>query len=216
MQELFSYFEAEKAKKLENYRQLNRYVRKGQILFTGSSLMEQFPISEYCADFLPGKIVYNRGIGGYTSDDFLKAADVILLAPEPARIFLNIGTNDIHPRDDGRDWLTLLSDNYRSILTLCRDRLPDSEIHIMAFYPVNEDVGRASGNPVFQVRTNRNIRRANACLQMLAKEYGVSFLDANSGLTDENGNLCEFFTMDGIHMYASAYRIVFENIKKYL
>ena len=29
---------------VERHRQLNRYARKGQIVFAGSSLMEQFPI----------------------------------------------------------------------------------------------------------------------------------------------------------------------------
>lgn len=37
---------AEKADKLERYRRLNKFVKPGQILFVGSSLMEQFPILE--------------------------------------------------------------------------------------------------------------------------------------------------------------------------
>lgn len=36
----------EQQDKLERYRVLNRNVRKGEILFTGSSLMEQFPVNE--------------------------------------------------------------------------------------------------------------------------------------------------------------------------
>ena len=32
--------------KLESYRQLNRLAKKGQAVFTGSSLMEQFPLNE--------------------------------------------------------------------------------------------------------------------------------------------------------------------------
>ena len=32
--------------KLESYRQLNRLAKKGQVVFTGSSLMEQFPLNE--------------------------------------------------------------------------------------------------------------------------------------------------------------------------
>lgn len=36
----------EQADKVRNYKTLNRLAKKGQILFTGSSLMEQFPIQE--------------------------------------------------------------------------------------------------------------------------------------------------------------------------
>ena len=60
----------EKADKLERYRRLNKFVKPGQILFVGSSLMEQFPILELLeGESLPLR-VYNRGIGGYTTGRF--------------------------------------------------------------------------------------------------------------------------------------------------
>ncbi len=36
--------------KIERFRYLNESAKKGQILFTGSSLMEQFPIHELLMD----------------------------------------------------------------------------------------------------------------------------------------------------------------------
>ena len=42
-------FQAEKAQKLKNFQYLNQYIKKGQILFTGSSLMEHFPVAECLA-----------------------------------------------------------------------------------------------------------------------------------------------------------------------
>lgn len=60
-------FKKAKLDKVERFKRLNRYVQPGQILFAGSSLMEQFPIYEFLQNFdLPFKI-YNRGIGGYTT-----------------------------------------------------------------------------------------------------------------------------------------------------
>ena len=71
-QELVAHFNREKEMKLNNYRAQNLYVQKEQTLFTGSSLMEMFPITEFCLnEGLP--VAYNRGIGGYTTDDFLAA-----------------------------------------------------------------------------------------------------------------------------------------------
>jgi len=43
-------FQAEKARKLKNFQYLNQYIKKGQILFTGSSLMEHFPVAELYAE----------------------------------------------------------------------------------------------------------------------------------------------------------------------
>ena len=104
-------FQREKDKKLENYRQLNRYAVKGGTLFTGSSLMELFPVCEYCMDAGIKGPVYNRGIGGYVTDEFLKALDVMLLDLEPSRVFINIGTNDISAQPGGEPWQMHLEKN---------------------------------------------------------------------------------------------------------
>ena len=55
-------FQAEKARKLKNFQYLNQYIKKGQILFTGSSLMEHFPVAELYAESdlsKNGLLVYN-------------------------------------------------------------------------------------------------------------------------------------------------------------
>ena len=51
---------AEKQEKAERYRRLNRFVRPHQILFAGSSLMEQFPIYELLLDQQLPYTIYNR------------------------------------------------------------------------------------------------------------------------------------------------------------
>ena len=38
----------------------------------------------------------------------------------------------------------------------------------------------------------------------------------NDGLTNENGEQKEEFAIDGVHMYAEAYVIVFNNLKQYI
>ena len=62
----------EQQDKLERYRVLNRNVRKGEILFTGSSLMEQFPVNELLMTNGMNQVIYNRGIGGFTTIDMLQ------------------------------------------------------------------------------------------------------------------------------------------------
>ena len=69
------FFQKEKDDKVIRYRHLNKFVKKGEILFTGSSLMEQFPIQEIMLNHGMNKIIYNRGIGGYTIPEMLNALD---------------------------------------------------------------------------------------------------------------------------------------------
>lgn len=40
----------EQQKKLENFRELNKTAQKGHILFTGSSLMEMFPVTDFLTE----------------------------------------------------------------------------------------------------------------------------------------------------------------------
>lgn len=211
----------EKARKLENYRQQNEYVKKGQILFTGSSLMEYFPVSEYWIESglyeKTGKIAYNRGIAGYTTDEFLQGIDIMLLDPEPSKVFMNIGTNDISEREDGAGWLDHLLVNYDEILRRTKESL-DSKVYLMAYYPVCRKV--IDQDPYisekFAVRTRENIERANDEVRALAGKYGYEYIDVNEGLSDEDGDLKEELTVEGIHMFSSGYVTVLENLKPYL
>ena len=215
MQEMMKHFQQEKEMKRARYRQQNAYIRKGQTLFTGSSLMEQFPITEYCLnEGLP--IAYNRGIGGYTTDEFLAAIDDVLLDVEPAKLFINIGTNDIRSMPEGEDWFTHLSVNYRAICEIIRDRLPKTTVYMMAYYPVNLEAlqARAGQGPV--VRTNENVAKANEMVRALAAEFGFHYIDVNDGLKDETGGLKAEYTRDGIHFDSAAYRTVFDRLKQYL
>ena len=215
MQDMMKHFQQEKEMKRARYRQQNAYIRKGQTLFTGSSLMEQFPITEYCLnEGLP--IAYNRGIGGYTTDEFLAAIDDVLLDMQPAKLFINIGTNDIRSMPEGEDWFSHLSANYRAICEIIRDRLPKTTVYMMAYYPVNLEAlqARAGQGPI--VRTNENVAKANEMVFVLAAEFGFHYIDVNDGLKDETGGLKAEYTRDGIHFDSAAYRTVFDRLKQYL
>ncbi len=208
----------EKAQKIRNYKALNQWAVKGQILFTGSSLMEQFPVCELAVLLKLDKLVYNRGVSGFVTDEFLQAIDTVLFDLEPSKVFINIGTNDMRKWEDGSDWLQHLLDNYEMILKQCKKRLPGTEFYLMAYYPVNGEA--AKGNPgaehMLEVRTNENLALVNDRIAGLAASYGYHFINVNQGLTDEKGNLKEEFTIEGVHMYAEAYRVIFDNLKQYL
>ena len=85
----------EQLEKIDKYRILNTIAKKGQILFTGSSLMEQFPVAELLEDAGIDAVIYNRGVSGFTTDDMLQFMDEQIFGTEPSEIYINIGTNDI-------------------------------------------------------------------------------------------------------------------------
>lgn len=206
----------EQQEKLERFRVLNRNVRKGEILFTGSSLMEQFPINELLMTNGMDQVIYNRGIGGFTTTDMLEYMEEMVFGTEPSRIFINIGTNDIGSPDYR---LEALLERYEEIISRIRERLPEAEITMMAYYPVNETDKVPEGEwgkTAFVTRTNENIAIANKAVEKLAAKKGCRFINVNEGLTDERGKLKKEFTIEGIHMYANGYQVVLDNLKEYL
>lgn len=213
--------ERERQDKINRFRVLNQTVKKGETLFTGSSLMEQFPINELAQDFDVKTIIYNRGIGGYTTDDMLAHMDEQVFGTEPSRIFINIGTNDIgSPTNTFEENLAHMLANYREILTQIKNKLPETEVFMMAYYPVNENAAGEDAAEylkyMFKNRTNENLITANAEVEKLAAEFGYHYINVNEGLCDETGRLKKEFTIEGIHMYANGYCIVLENMRKYL
>lgn len=257
----------DKELKLATYRHLNKYAHKGQILFTGSSLMEYFPVCEFyanmrqqlksenccpessipthenycldksfenhCSSDMTDKIIYNRGIGGYTTDEFLRDIDTVLLDLAPSKVFINIGTNDmnspaptqtavpnasVYPNEP--DWMAHLIENYNKILTIAGNKLPDTEFYLMAYYPINTDIIKLKADPAlaekFKTRSNEKIKIANVRVAQLAEKHNYFYIDVNEGLYDKNGNLKEEYTVEGVHMYPNAYKVVFDNLQKYL
>ena len=208
----------EQARKVRNFRILNKTAKKGGILFTGSSLMEHFPVCEIAASRGIDKLIYNRGIGGTTSDDFLREIDAVLLGLEPSKVFINIGTNDMTTRTYGDGWKDHLEENYDKILATAKEQIPDAEIYCMAYYPTNLHLPDQPewAAEMLRERTQENIAECSRRVEALAAKYGYHYINVNAGLTDENGDQKKEFAIDGVHMYADAYLIVFENLLPYL
>ena len=203
--------EQERREKIERYRHLNPLARKGQILLCGSSLMEQFPIHELLVDADLPLAVYNRGVGGYTTDEMLEMLDVLVLDLEPAHIFINIGTNDMNDKDYR---VEDLMGKYEETLNRIRRALPETKVYLMAYYPCNRRKLSADMMTAmhFRFRTNERVREANRELQKLAQQFGARYLDLNRGITDPDGELKEEYAVDGIHMYADGYMKVLEEL----
>ena len=193
--------------KLESYRQLNRLAKKGQAVFTGSSLMEQFPLNEMLqGEALPYR-VYNRGMSGFVAPQLLQVLDVCVVELAPAHVFLNIGTNDMS-RPDYRQEALLAC--YRRILEEILSHVPGVKLHLLAYYPVNPDLEGQEGwaAEALRYRTNQVLREANRGVEALAREMGAEYLDLNAPLRDGQGRLRAQDTKEGIHLYPAGYQAV--------
>lgn len=193
--------------KLESYRQLNRLAKKGQVVFTGSSLMEQFPLNEMLQGEALPYLVYNRGMSGFVAPQLLQVLDVCVYELAPAHVFLNIGTNDMSRPDYSQQALLAC---YRQILEEILSHVPGVKLHLLAYYPVNPDLEGQEGwaAEALRYRTNQVLREANRGVEALAREMGAEYLDLNAPLLDGQGRLRAQYTKEGIHLYPAGYQAV--------
>jgi lysophospholipase L1-like esterase len=178
--------------------------------------MEIFPIEKMQKSLGLDKVIYNRGIRATTTADLLKSMDICIFDLKPSKIFINIGSNDIGFNVPESTFLA----NYNEILRQIKEKLPETQVYVMAYFPVNPvaDFGEseAEHKSLFATRTNEILESANSKVATLAQKYHCEFINVNEGLADADGNLRQELTFDGGHMYPAGYEIVLQNMKKYL
>ena len=203
----------DKEMKVERYREANKTARHGEVVFTGSSLMEMFPITKIIEEKGINVTVYNRGIGGFVTKELLEVLDVCVLDLKPRRLFINIGTNDLS--NPGISIGEMIG-TYDQIISRIEDSLPNIEIYFMAYYPINYDAASEDMKECLRIRTNEKINLANAEVEKLAKRHSQRYIDVNANLKDELGRLKAEYTIEGMHIYEDGYRAIFEDVLKYV
>ena len=137
--------------------------------------------------------VINRGING---DHIRGVSERIapILQSKPARIYLQVGINDLLLGSTPE----MLLPSYLDLLQKIRKESPSTILILMELPPVNSQVKHI---PL----TNERIREMNTKIRAIAKEYAIPVLDTHAILTDANGNLMARLTDDGIHINGDGY-----------
>lgn len=203
----------DKERKLENYREKNKKAVYGQVVFAGSSLMEMFPINKLLEEHGDDTIIYNRGIGGYVTNELLQVTDVCITDLKPKKVFLNIGTNDL---SNPQIPISQMIENYDRILCKIEEALPQTVIYLMAYYPVNYEAAAEEIKECLKIRTNEKIERANEEVKKLAQKHGQHYIDVNKNLKDEQGRLKAEYTIEGMHIKKEGYAAIYDDVMRYV
>ena len=204
----------EKEQLVKNYHEQNLNAVKGGVVFTGSSLMEMFPLEKWVAKLpQPKPIVYNRGVGGYKTNELLEIIDICAIELEPKKLFINIGTNDL---SDSSISMDTIIDNYDKILCRVEKALPNTVIYLMAYYPVNYEAAAEDMKECLKIRTNEKIKKANEAVKKLAEKHNQRYIDISDNLKDNLGRLKSEYTIEGLHINEKGYRAIFDDLMKYV
>lgn len=193
--------------KAQSYAEQNKSAEKGRTVFFGDSITELCDLSEY----YPEIKTYNRGISGDTTSGMLKRLESNVLNIEPSTLVFLGGTNDLGHGVSPQK----IASNINEILKRTRNALPDCKIIVQSVYPVNPDKRPPFLNAV-KSRKNSDILAVNELLPNICDNYGAIYVDIHSLLKDDEGKLNKEYTMDGLHIKDKGYRIISQELKKYL
>lgn len=161
------------------------------ILMLGNSLNNN---ACWC-ELFPGFNIVNRGISGDTVQGIYDRLDEIV-EDNPHKIFLLTGTNDLLNNPDITP--VQLWNNYEKLIKAIRKRLPDTQLYVQSILPLNP-------KSKFYPGVNEKVVEVNKFIAAATNTHEYFYIDIASRLADENGDLKDEYTFDGIHLSADGY-----------
>lgn len=178
------------------------------VVFLGDSLFDRYDLEEY----YPDNKVVNSGIDGNTTRNILDDMTNRVYRYNPSKVFILIGTNDLH-KDKSVDEI---SDNLREIVTKIKKNRKYSDIYVLSLLPINDSEEDKIDHGIVGNRSNEDIKKINVEYKKICKEEKVNYIDAFEKLVDEDGNLDIDYTKEGLHLSDEGYEVLTNCINKYL
>ena len=182
------------------------YESNDNFLFLGDSITDFYPLEEYY-DNLP---VVNSGIAGNKTTDILSDMQTRVYQYNPTKVFLLIGTNDLDSTNE--DIVDTTFNNIKEIVGEIRENRSESTIYVESVYPVNSTIE----NNTVSNRTNKKIKSLNKKLSNYCDGENCNYINLFDDLIDEDGNLKEEYTEDGLHLNSLGYVVITRELLPYL
>ncbi|HEY0867531.1 MAG TPA: GDSL-type esterase/lipase family protein [Fimbriimonas sp.] len=184
------------------HRQLVEKARRGRIdlYFVGDSITRRWGCSDpIYREFLEN---WQRNFHGWNAGNFGRGGDTTrnilwrlqngeLDGVDPKVIVLLAGTNDIGAGASATD----VAKGVAAIVDLCLAKAPKATLVLMGVLPRNDAPNLMP-----------TVRAANLLLARMANRPGVRFLDIGDRLADDEGELHEGMTVDGLHLGVKGYQ----------
>ena len=199
--------------KVKNYDTLTSTSPKHATVFFGDSITELYPLEDFYSDYVieTKTPVLNRGISSEKTAGMLARLEKEIIPLHAKHLIMLMGINDIFDGIKPEE----IANHIEEMIVIMKEKSPETQLILQAIYPINEQ-DRDSFYEKLMMKGNGNesVQKTNKLLEALAKKHDITFININSLLSDENGNLKHAYAYDGLHPNASGYRIISDEIKK--
>lgn len=180
---------------------------KENFIFYGDSVTQCYDIEH----FFPDLPVVNTAHWGYLTPTLLDEVEERVLAYNPTKVFLLMGTNDLGYSDSTDEEIFK---NIKKVVEIIKKDRKNVKIYIQSIYPVNETIDIDAN--VWHIRENGRIRNINSMLEEYCKENKLTYIDVYSALQEEDGSIKEEYTVEGLHITYDGYKKITEVLDKYV
>ena len=186
----------------------NNKIQDENIVFYGDSITEGYNVKEFFDEYR----VVNSGISGDTTENLIARIDSDLYDYNPSMVIIQIGTNDIRTGIKDEDIIK----NLKLIIKGIRKNRKNANILIESIYPINREMNTEYWKDVNPDYTNKHIIKVNKMIQKMCKNEHIKYINVYSHLLDDNNNLKEIYSKEGLHLTDLGYYKTTKVIKEYL
>lgn len=169
-------------------------------VFLGDSITEQYNLKEYYEN-IP---TVNSGVGGNITRNILDDMENRVYKYNPTKVILLIGINDIASSIEVND----VFNNITTIINEIKENRSEAKIYVESLYPSRKDFNGTEYND--------KINQLNEKLEKKYKDTDVVYIDINSHLKGNDGQLKKEYTTDGLHLNTQGYIKVTKLLLPYL
>ncbi len=132
-----------------------------------------------------------------TVDGKLTVPEALAVGPQFGKIYLMFGLNEMGWGND-----EMFIEKYYELIDAIKALQPGAIIYVQQVMHVSKK--KMTESPTF---SNARIDQRNELLREMAKNENVYYIQLNDVFTDEEGNLPEGYSFDGVHMSAATMQI---------
>ena len=195
LKNIISLNEAQKESKEKKSSNVRELIKNENIVFLGDSITYLLPVN----DIFNNMPAINSGISGYKTRDILDSMYDLVYKYNPTKVFVLIGINDyiFMDEDNSEEKIT---ERIIEILKKIEKNRPNAKIYLQSIYPVNKELGKWKKDI-----NNDTIKNINKSIKEYAEKNDITYINVFDELLDDNGNLREKYTDDGLHPSSKGY-----------
>ncbi len=177
-------------------------VKRLENLFIGDSYFEFWNDEHFCGkkfyEVFPNETCLNIGIGGTRFPSWLPFMDTVRQLPEPERIFLNLGFNDLHRHRNPE----IAFADYKKLLAELKEAFPRAAYYLLNVVQCPAELAVARQEEEFNRMTAET-----------AEAFGVQIINMRTAVRDAGG-LEKAFDADNCHLNPVGYEAMTEQLQK--